>query len=101
MSILVRGMEMPKSCWDRPVSYYVHVTEVLHCGLAKKDVDESQSIDKNCPLISVPTPHGDLIDRDALKQNITANLPVAFQGFSVGLCNIVDMQKTIIEGEAD
>ena len=46
-------------------------------------------------------PHGRLIDADALKKNITANLPVAFQDFSAVLCNIIDMQKTVIGSELE
>ena len=46
-------------------------------------------------------PHGRLIDADALKKNIIANLPVAFQDFSVVLCNIIDMQKTVIGSELE
>ena len=99
MSILIRNMEMPTSCRDCGIEQ-----DGFWCG-ALDGYQNTRCFTnerrEDCPLIEVPTPHGDLIDRDALKRNITANLPVAFQGFSVGLCNIVDMQKTIIEGEAD
>ena len=51
MSILIRGMEMPKTCDDcfLPLQY---------CPYAMKPNGE-------CPLVPVP-PHGRLIDADAL-----------------------------------
>lgn len=51
MSILIKGMEMPKTCDDcfLPLQY---------CPYAMKP-------DGSCPLIPVP-PHGRLIDADAL-----------------------------------
>lgn len=69
MTILIKGMEMPKSCW--------------HCEFCRDGLDEyAQHYDycvaldmnilisqterhENCPLIEVP-PHGRLIDADAL-----------------------------------
>jgi hypothetical protein len=54
----------------------------------------------DCPLIEVP-PHGRLIDADRLKRNIYANLPAAVQDLCPGFCNIVDMQKTVIESEGE
>ncbi len=78
MSILIRGMEMPKSCWQCQL-LEGHRDDGL-CKAANRwlddddyfdwyqyqegDIDTSKPI--NCPLIEVPTPHGDLIDINAL-----------------------------------
>lgn len=55
---------------------------------------------ESCPLIEIPQ-HGRLIDADRLKRNITANLPIAVQDLCPSFCNIVDMQKTVIDGSGD
>ena len=66
MSILIKGMEMPKSC--------------LHCEFPSEDVNkelycpftgiECLNIgrQKDCPLVEVPQ-HGRLIDADKLKEH--------------------------------
>ncbi len=62
MSILIKGMEMPKSCGN--------------CFLGDFYCPQCQHIDGykmigrpyKCPLVPVP-PHGDLIDADALEQD--------------------------------
>lgn len=69
MSILIK-MEMPKNCAYCPCEHY-------ECGLMG---DEHNGVDvtayfegdkrhPDCPLIEVP-PHGDLIDRKALSEDI-------------------------------
>jgi len=62
MSVLIKGMEMPKNCDDCRLG--------IDCAY-----DESQYGYKmmggrphNCPLVPVP-PHGRLIDAEALKKN--------------------------------
>ena len=54
MSILIRGMEMPKNC---DVCFMRDACE-YSMPLGKRLTD--------CPLVEVPTPHGRLIDADAL-----------------------------------
>ena len=48
MSVLIKGMEMPKNCFL--------------CRFKNIGICESK---EDCPLIEVPTPHGDLIERKA------------------------------------
>lgn len=66
MSILIKGMEMPISCWACPLS---HISQSMDCFLTcealGEDAEEDDGRLKNCPLIEVP-PHGRLIDADAL-----------------------------------
>ena len=57
MSVLIRGMDMPESCWDCPCCN----GENGYCQLRKEYV--YGDIPRSCPLIPVPE-HGDLIDRD-------------------------------------
>lgn len=65
MSVLIKGMEMPRKCIRCPVNVYGRC-------LVNDDKDVSEATayavrDKDCPLVPVPK-HGDLIDRDALKK---------------------------------
>ena len=61
-SILINGMEMPKNCWE---CHFGHG----ETGICVVDFKEHGDWDEphDCPLVPVP-PHGDLIDRDALKR---------------------------------
>lgn len=59
MSVLIKGMVMPKNCFQ--------------CQI-KKGCDNAWYLDTenrpdNCPLVEVPTPHGDLIDRQKLLED--------------------------------
>lgn len=69
MSVIVKGMEMPKNCAECKMWC---ICECLN------DFEDFESIcyavedgdlirDKNCPLIEIPTPHGRLGDLDELK----------------------------------
>ena len=59
MSILIKGMQVPKSCGEC-LSIGWHY--VFECRL--DDAEEGERL-PNCPLIELP-PHGRLIDADAL-----------------------------------
>ena len=67
MSVLIKGMKMPKNCDACPMFY--------ECRLCALTDDHASSIEwkteekrmPNCPLIELPD-HGDLIDRDALRK---------------------------------
>jgi hypothetical protein len=67
MSIYIKGMEMPKGCFECPFKHRgFNGSETVHyCYAICKEVSDDGDIDADCPLIPVP-PHGDLIDRDAL-----------------------------------
>ena len=72
MSILIKGMEMPQSCWD---CEFEAPTIDHHecCILTKKSYNWGLTTrPSDCPLVPVP-PHGDLIDRDALKEAFCGN----------------------------
>lgn len=70
MSILIKGMEMPKSCDECRIMVFEDTNCVpeLFCGCPIVFNAHPQSVEHRpdyCPLIELP-PHGDLIDRDAL-----------------------------------
>lgn len=67
MSVLIRGMEMPKSCIKCKlcVSYKCVLTGEIRWS---DEFDYDSKRFEDCPLFPVP-PHGDLIDRDAERLN--------------------------------
>jgi hypothetical protein len=65
MAILIKGMEMPFTCLT--CDFHKCAGGVWDfCSLTKRRQFRFKNRPKNCPLIEVPEPHGDLIDRDAL-----------------------------------
>ena len=103
MSVLVKGMEMPKNClacklrgdgsdsrhtWDCPFTAFAYTREAGEAGR----LDE-------CPLVEVPVPHGNLIDIDS---KITVAIKYGLKVTTVrGLLNdkAVRLPRTIIEAE--
>ena len=63
MSVIITGMEMPKSCIECRFRQYEY------CDLQRQDVyavnimDYALSFERHpsCPLVEIPTPHGRLI----------------------------------------
>lgn len=69
MSILIKGMELPKSCFDCPFMYgrrYCRVNSRIEFN--DPEYSELKGRYDGCPLVEVP-PHGRLIDADALIQD--------------------------------
>lgn len=60
MSVLIKGMEMPKSCFDCDM---LELSGVVGCKHAYDTNNSEWGRALNCPLIELPD-HGDLIDRD-------------------------------------
>ena len=77
MSILIQGMEMPKSCFCCPFRLKFNPDEIK-CLVTREEFEEtfSGTIETrhwgDCPLIEVP-PHGRLIDADELMKKIFGN----------------------------
>ena len=59
MSILIKGMDMPTSCADCPI--WSRCYELF--AAQERFIKERPEW---CPLVEVPTPHGWLIDAEAL-----------------------------------
>ena len=71
MSVLIKGMEMPKGCLECPFKD-VGMNTMTQCMLVAgwvKYENDGYGIPSACPLVDVPTPHGRLIDADELKRN--------------------------------
>ena len=76
MSVIVKGMGMPKNCAFCHLSHWNKIDELTGCELHQKHIPKSDKEfwEKDrpdwCPLIEVPDGHGRLIDANALFEEI-------------------------------
>ena len=64
MSVLVKGMEMPKDCLMCPFhGFGDYKGESIVCALTGRSEGQLSNV-PDCPLVEVPFPHGRLIDAD-------------------------------------
>ena len=115
MSVLIKGMEMPKDCRDCPMEMFYSCGDT-RCRVTNKllawDYEAIPFIGRPdwCPIVEVPAPHGRLIDADALKNYIEndghteafAMAHIGREGKFFLMGNIIadiDGQPTVIEAE--
>ena len=68
MGVYIKSMEMPKNCMECPFSD--HEAWCLIPGDSKKRYYCPTEVkSEHCPLVEVPEPHGDLIDRQKLLED--------------------------------
>lgn len=67
MSIIIKGVEMPKSCAECPMGSVLYGYK---CLAKNKQFDRYAftSMQDWCPLIEIPDKHGRLIDADELRE---------------------------------
>lgn len=102
MSILIKGMEMPKNCLSCPLQ-----GGTADCRLTQKTYNWGLTErPSDCPLAPIP-PHGRLIDADALIEEVAKMVPWAIadptaNAFLEGLSAAYEAFRaapTIIEAE--
>lgn len=106
MSVLIRGMKMPRGCIACPFMFFGRDDYLMWCKWIGGPLGEwSKYRDKwrhpACPLVEVPTPHGRLIDGD------DAFIDADERGFDFWSCDadidsaqeFLRAQPTIIEAE--
>ena len=103
MSVLIKGMEMPKHAGvneDKDTVYRCIViahpdnsAELVIDTKFASPYDNGHNV-KRCPLVEVPTPHGRLIDADKFLEWLQEFYPN-----SVAIMSGVKNAKTIIEAE--
>lgn len=113
MSVIVRGMNMPKNCSDCPLNYDQMSCSVTGTGwwsdtMVLMDFDSCKERLHNCPLIDIPTPHGRLGDLNALwdrmskySDNEGAKMPFGDNDFMIhrdSACELIEDAPTVIEG---
>lgn len=103
MSVVVKGMKMPKNC------FYCAMSSFGVCNIAVRIWDISTRPDW-CPLVELPENHGPLIDRNELEKAVLKWLPPDPCGreekeypFETDICVSMMMeieeQETIVEAE--
>ena len=112
MSVLINGMEMPSGCYTCPIIYSEDGAFDFECPFNSyfhwhNAEDVINYIPDSCLLVEVPTPHGRLIDADALLRVIEEN-SYRLRGvtnstengmFLTGIRQAIDESPTIIEAE--
>lgn len=106
MSILIKGMDMP-TCCAKCQWFQQHFPEGKGwCKLTNRLVHETWAsanlnpIPDNCPLAPVPTPHGDLIEREMMHELVNwATSKAPFSRKKVQM--MIDTAPTIIEAEGE
>lgn len=91
MSVLIKGMEMPQG--NSTINVLIYADGTVYTGHVN---------DSRYSAVSVPTPHGRLVDADKLKRHID-KLPALPDGNYAGthrnLKALINMQKAVIEAE--
>ena len=95
MSVLVKAMDMPPSCFLCNLSFMSG--ERLFCSAMKNEEVLRAKIDSNCPLVKLP-PHGRLIDADELMEKVEHDTPLSTV-FEKTMRIYLKNAPTIIEAE--
>lgn len=69
MSVLIKGMEMPKNCAECEF-HQSGYPDWCDLSIRARDIHNTEIRQEWCPLVEVPTPHGRLIDADKLERDI-------------------------------
>lgn len=94
MGVYIKGMKMPKGCDDCILGDVV-------CGY------DEDHIDRDCPLVEVPEPHGRLIDANAFHNNMDyvcsagGWLEPVTKAVNEYVHKHIDAQTTVIEAEGE
>lgn len=72
MSVLIKGMQMPKNCSDCPLNYdmmscMITGTRWWSDTMVLMDFDCQESCLYDCPLVELPEHHGDLVDVNEIR----------------------------------
>lgn len=101
MSVLIKGMKMPKDCWECVLCNTVKDDEDdyeinMYCHATGESLENLDVRGDRCPLVPVPTPHGRLIDANKLlKKGIPLSWSVQKWVSEVD----IGLMRTIIEAE--
>lgn len=109
MSILIKGIEKPKTCYECIFSRFYTSKEQTgnYCNLLHRVVYEYQlqivadTPPNDCPLVEVKEPHGRLIDADKILDKMKSMM-VQGEAFTTAVKYvemIVDAAPTVIEAE--
>ena len=94
MSVLIKGMEMPEFCEVCPC--YNWVEDI--CRITDSPNDFTDTRVSDCPLVEVPTPHGDLIDSADIIDEINRVTFVSQYDYNTAY-DIVGQADVVVEAE--
>lgn len=102
MSVLIKGMKMPKGCLEccfKDIGMSTMTQCMLVAGWVRYK-DDGHSIPNECPLVELPEKHGRLVDADDVKTTIK-NLESYFDEHLIALLfdEIDKNVPTVIEAE--
>ena len=103
MSIILKGIDLPKSCGGCEFNYCLEggSYEWWECVILHDDINQFDTRRTDCPLVEIPTPHGRLIDADKIDYDEFWHREG--QGFTIAVCQgaeqIIKEQPTILEAE--
>lgn len=89
MSVLIKGMEMPRNCWDCPLIN----TSPCACKGYSTALEHVTDRHADCPLVPVPK-HGRLGDLDRLEKELVFD-------YAYAAADICRAAPTIIPAEED
>jgi len=100
MSILIKGVKMPKSCGDCPCQQ----EEYGYCQVIEEEARfcDYTSRPEWCPLVALPEHHGRLIDADALYKRLLKQQDGHEEELAIGdyvFRSIIAAAPTVIEEE--
>ena len=113
MSILIKGMKMPKDCPMCPCAHWNKNDVMTGCEIVLRYIPDSETdywqSDKRpgwCPLVEVPTPHGPLIDADEIIEvqmfdEMYEEWTLKTMSVAEYLASAADMPPTVIEAEEE
>ena len=99
MSVLIKGMEMQSNCNNCPLlqtGYMEH-----YCPVVKEVMQGIEIVSErhpDCPLVKVPSPHGDLIDRGDVLEEINRIFPCSSDEYERAY-TLAEQADTIIKAE--
>ena len=105
MSVLIRGMKMPKSCDECPCYYETEGAWRNECEVLGKEYIADDYRPEWCPLVELPAEHGRLIDADALKDTLDYYIREAGWSDEINEAltwvrdEFIDHEPTVIEAE--
>ena len=96
MSVLIKGVEMPDSCrdcdWRRPASGYCNITQEVIIPY------DYRARWEKCPLVEIPTPHGDLVDAQEILSGMNNSDYSTYNDYCTAF-DAVDRANAVVESE--
>lgn len=101
MSLIIKGMDMPSSCYMCWINYTCE-------HIINPPIKRAEGRSENCPLVEIPTPHGRLIDENDLNEMMKRHRPICGEDGSkdrysymewLGIYHAIKELPTILEAE--